>query len=91
MGHKNIIGRAVRKIRDRAGMTQDALATQCNLIGWDVSRGTISKIEAGLRRVNDAEVALIAEALKIPISELYPNGITQLLHAVRQGKSEERR
>ena len=45
--------------------------TQCNLIGWNISRGTLAKIEAQVRRVTDDEVAFLAKALKVDISELY--------------------
>lgn len=88
MQNQNIVGVKVRNVRHKSGMTQDVLATKCNLLGWDVSRGTISKIEAGLRRVNDAEVALLAQVLKIQISDLYPQGTAVLLSVVRQGGSE---
>lgn len=42
------------------GLTQNGLAVRCNLRGWDVSRATVSKIEAGIRRVTDAELFLIS-------------------------------
>ena len=71
MEKKNIIGPQVRKIRASQGLSQDALATKCNIIGWDISRGTLAKIESQVRRVTDSEVALIAKALKIRIQDLY--------------------
>ena len=69
---KNIIGPQVRKIRDSHGWTQETLATKCNLVGLDLSRASLSKIEAGLRRVVDAEIPLLAKALKAPIIDLFP-------------------
>jgi transcriptional regulator with XRE-family HTH domain len=69
---KNIIGPQVRKIRDSHGWTQEIFATKCNLVGLDLSRASLSKIEAGLRRVVDAEIPLLAKALKVPILELFP-------------------
>ena len=60
-------------MRDQRKMTQEQLAARCNLIGWNISRGTLAKIEAQVRRVNDREVELLARALKGDMSELYEN------------------
>lgn len=67
---KNLVGSRVRKRRLELDITQDAFAARCQTSGWDLSRGTFSKIEAGLRRVNDAEVVLLAKILKCPVAEL---------------------
>lgn len=49
------------------GSTQQALASECAARGWDLSRAGLSKIEAGIRRVNDAELLLLSDILKLPI------------------------
>lgn len=67
---KNLVGSRVRKRRLELNITQDAFAARCQAAGWDLSRGTFSKVEAGLRRVNDAEVVLLAKILKCPVAEL---------------------
>ncbi len=67
----NLIGPRVREIRESKGWTQDELATRCNLLGWSISRGTLGKIEARVRRITDAEVALLAKALEVDVSELF--------------------
>lgn len=88
MNHQNVIGPQMRKIRTRSGLTQDELTTRCNVLGWDISRGTLSKIEAQIRRVNDAELLIVSMALKCPIETLYQVSIDDLLATVRQGMSE---
>ena len=60
---KNLIGENVRKLRVEDGLTQDALAAALQRIGWDLTRGTLAKIEAGVRRVNDGEIFLLAKGL----------------------------
>lgn len=70
-GNMNIIGPRVHQLRESQNLTQGELAARCNLIGWNISRGTLAKIEAQVRRITDAEVALLAQALKVDISELY--------------------
>jgi transcriptional regulator with XRE-family HTH domain len=67
----NVIGPQVKRLREQKNMTQEELTAQCNLLGWNISRGTLAKIEAQVRRVTDSEVALMAAALKVEISELY--------------------
>jgi transcriptional regulator with XRE-family HTH domain len=69
---QNIVGPQVRKLRFQAGITQEALAARCGILGWDLSRGTLSKIEAQLRCVTDMELDLLAQALRVQIALLYP-------------------
>ena len=69
----NIIGPQVRYLRETKGMTQDQLAARCNVVGLNISRGTLAKIESRVRRVTDSEVALLAKALKVDVAELYKN------------------
>ena len=69
---QNIVGPQVRKLRYQQGMTQEALAAHCGVLGWDLSRATLSKIEAQLRCVTDSELEMLAQALKVEIGALYP-------------------
>ena len=67
----NVIGPKVKKFREAQGITQEELAARCNVLEWDLSRGTLAKIEAKVRRVTDGEVALLAKALQVNIGELF--------------------
>ena len=67
----NVIGPQVRQLREQQKLTQVELAARCNLAGWNISRGTLAKIEAKVRRVTDDEVALLAKALKVDIERLF--------------------
>lgn len=89
MAQQNIIGSAVRRIRVERALTQEGLAAQCQLAGWDVSRETLSKIEAGLRRVNDAEVFLISHVLRSNPRDLFPKNHKQVLSVLRHSRSIE--
>lgn len=64
----------MRRLRDSRGWTQETFAAKCNLVGLDLSRASLSKIEAGLRRVVDAEIPKLAKALQVPISDLFEDG-----------------
>ncbi|WP_392340726.1 helix-turn-helix domain-containing protein [Moritella marina] len=67
----NIIGSNVRKIREGKGWTQDQLAAKCNLLEWNISRGTLAKIESKVRRVTDIEVRLLSLALNVEYKRLF--------------------
>ncbi len=69
---RNVIGLQVRRVRRQQRLTQPALAARCQVLGYDLSRESLSKIEARLRSVSDAEVLLLAEALKVPYALLFP-------------------
>lgn len=67
----NIIGGNIKRIRKEKGWTQDQLAAKCNLVGFNISRGTLAKIESRVRRVVDSEVELLARALRVEINALF--------------------
>jgi transcriptional regulator with XRE-family HTH domain len=67
---QNIIGPVVRALREKRGITQAQMVAKLNLLGWDLSRATFSKIEAQIRCVADYEIPLLATCLGIPPGEL---------------------
>jgi transcriptional regulator with XRE-family HTH domain len=69
---QNVIGAQVRRLRSQRGLTQDQLSAKLQLLGLDISRSGVSKIEAHLRCVADSELPFIAESLKVGIAELFP-------------------
>lgn len=71
---QNIVGPQIRKIRYKQGMTQEMFAAKCTVMGIELTRATLSKIEAQLRCVSDLELRVLAKALKVEIKELYPGG-----------------
>ena len=68
----NVVGKEVQKRRYQLGLTQEQFATHCQLHGLNISRGTISQIEARLRCVTDSELFLLASVLGISTEDLYP-------------------
>ena len=67
----NIVGKNVRSIREMKGLTQEQLVAKCNLIDWQISRSTLAKIEANVRRVTDQEVFYLSQALNSDIKDLF--------------------
>jgi transcriptional regulator with XRE-family HTH domain len=68
----NIVGPQIRKRRSELGWTQEELATRCQLKGLDISRGTLSQIEARLRCVTDDELLPLAQVLEVTTDSLFP-------------------
>jgi transcriptional regulator with XRE-family HTH domain len=87
-GGQNLVGERVRKLRVAADLSQDALAGECQRQGWDITRGTFAKIEAGLRRVNDAEVIVLAKALKCELTDLLGGfSVRKAVEVARHGET----
>ena len=70
----NVVGKHVKEIRKKQGITQEQLAIRIEMAGWQVDRFLVSKIERGDRQVSDIEAQLIAQALMVSISNLFGQG-----------------
>ena len=66
-GSKNIIGKRVREARLKAHpqITQQDLSARLEIMGYNIDRVSISKIESGNRFVADYEVVGLATALGV--------------------------
>ncbi len=76
MKSQNVVGAQIRKLRFQQQLTQEMLTARCGAIGWDLSRGTLAKIEAQVRRVTDRELWYLARALRVPLKDLFPRKVT---------------
>ena len=79
---QNVVGPQIQRLRVHAGLTQDALAAKCGVAGWDVSRGTLAKIESRVRCVNDAELFVLARVLKTELHALFPRDLVLITSAL---------
>ena len=70
--HKNVVGPQVRKRRYNLGLKQDELAARLQVVGWEIDRAGVSKLESQLIWVSDFQMLYLGEALKIPPMELLP-------------------
>jgi transcriptional regulator with XRE-family HTH domain len=66
---RNLVGPLVRELREKGELTQAALVAKLNLLGWDLSRDTLAKIEAQTRWVADFEMTKLAAGLGVEASE----------------------
>lgn len=66
-----IIGGNIRKIRSKMGLTQEQLASKLQLIDCDISRGTLAKIEAGIRHISVKELNAIKQILSMSYEDFF--------------------
>ena len=67
----NIVGPQIRLRRSALDLTQEQLALKCQLAGLDISRGTLSQIEARIRCVTDDELLALAKVLGVSTDSLF--------------------
>ena len=65
------IGQNIRRLLERAGVTQDYLATKLQLNGCDITRSAVAKIEVGQRHVYPDEILLIKQILNVTYEEIF--------------------
>ena len=64
------IGKNLRRLREKAGLTQELLATKLQINGCDITRSAVAKIEVGQRHLYVDEIILIAKILGIGYEKL---------------------
>jgi transcriptional regulator with XRE-family HTH domain len=83
MKTQNIVGPQIRRLRNAANLTQEQLSARCGVLGWRLSRSTLAKIEAQVRCVSDAELFVLAKALRKEIDQLYSANRSAILDQLR--------
>ena len=71
----------MRQARFQLGLSQPALAAKCQLLGWDIARDTIAKIEGQTRWVGDGELVFLARSLGVALEALFPAAVRHSLRA----------
>ena len=69
-GANNICGGKVARLRKGMGKSQRELADRLQLLGLDVDKNAIQRIEAGKRFVTDIELVFLSQALQVSVHEL---------------------
>ena len=65
------IGKNIRTLRERSGMTQEALAAKLQLRGCDITRSAVAIIEVGQRHLYPDEIIIIKEILNAEYDEIF--------------------
>lgn len=64
-GEKNLVGPRLRGLRERDGMSQRDLARRLQLVGMDMDKNVITRIETNKRYVTDLELRAIATIFNV--------------------------
>lgn len=68
---EKIVGSNIRKLREKAGMTQDMLSAKLQISGCDITRSAVAKIEVGQRHLYPDEIILIKNILNVSYDEIF--------------------
>ena len=70
-GRNNICGENIAKFRKALNISQRELADRLQLIGLDVDKNAIQRMESGQRFITDIEVPYICSALGCTLVDLF--------------------
>ncbi len=65
------VGNNIRIIREKRNMTQEILSAKMQLMGCDITRSAIAKIEVGQRHLYPDEIILIKDILNTTFEEIF--------------------
>jgi hypothetical protein len=69
---RNLIGPQVRRFRWMRNWSQEELTLKLQIMGWNVCRGRVARIEAGEAWVSDIEHLLFAKVFQVKMEDLLP-------------------
>ena len=65
------IGGNIRKLREKAGLTQEQVAARLQINGCDITRSAVAKIEVGQRHLYPDEIILLKDILSATYEEIF--------------------
>ena len=65
------LGKNIKSIRNRCGMTQEYVATQLQLMGIDISRSIYSQIECGTYNIRASELIALSKLFSTDINSFF--------------------
>nr|WP_236871190.1 helix-turn-helix transcriptional regulator [Brevibacillus laterosporus] len=71
MQSRNITGKQIRKFRKGLNLTQDELSAKLMVLGINIDRPMVSKIENQTREITDIELKCIAHVLGVTVNCLF--------------------
>ena len=73
-GRNNLCGTAIARLRKEAHLSQRMLAEKLQILGLDVDKNAVQRIESGQRFVTDIELSLIARVFSVCVEALLFDG-----------------
>ncbi len=69
-GKNNICGKNVARLRKELNISQRALADKLQILGIDIDKNAIQRIEAGKRFVTDIELKALSSLFNVSMEKL---------------------
>ena len=69
-GSNNLCGKQITRFRTQLGISQRELADKLQLIGMDIDKNAIQRIESGKRFVTDIEIVALAKVFEVDLENL---------------------
>lgn len=69
-GNKNMIGKNLMLLRQNRELSQRDLARELQLIGYDIDRNVITRIETNQRYVTDIEILAFCQVFHVTFEDL---------------------
>ena len=86
-GEKNLIADRLRQLREERGFSQRKLAMEFQLMGLDIDRNVITRIETKQRYVTDIELCAIMKVFRVSSEELL-NGWEEKMQFIHTPEQE---
>lgn len=64
-------GANLKKLRVKKDLTQEQVSARLQILGCDVTRSALAKIEVGQRHIYPDEIALLQEILQVDFDEMF--------------------
>lgn len=69
-GKLNVIGKKIKYYREKGNLSQQGLVNKLQLVGVDIPKNSLQRIEKGNRIIKDYELAGFAKVFKISADTL---------------------
>ena len=69
-GKNNVCGKNIARFRMQMNISQRALADRMQLVGLDIDKNAIQRIECGKRFVTDIEILAFAKVFEVTLEAL---------------------
>lgn len=77
-GRLNVTSKKIKELRMKNNLSLSELSTKLALMGIDISKPSLHKLETGKRILKDYELCGLAQVFHVPLEELLSNFIDEL-------------
>jgi len=77
-GKLNVLGSSIRKYREDANMSQAELSAKLTLLGVDIPKNSVQRLENGQRVIKDYELGALSKILDVSADALLRDFVKKL-------------